>query len=31
MSDLDVARVGLDACKRGDFEALEELLAPEAT
>jgi ketosteroid isomerase-like protein len=31
MSDLDLARAGLDAWKRGDFEALEELLAPEAT
>ena len=31
MSDLELARAGLDAWRRGDFEALEELLAPEAT
>ena len=31
MSDLDLARRGLAAWQRGDFEALEELLAPEAT
>ena len=31
MSDVELARQGLAAWKRGDFEALEELLAPEAT
>ena len=31
MSELELARAGLDAWKRGDFEALEELLAPDAT
>jgi ketosteroid isomerase-like protein len=31
MSDLELARAGLAAWKRGDFEALEDLLAPEAT
>ena len=31
MSDLEPARAGLAAWRRGDFEALEELLAPEAT
>ena len=31
MSDLELARAGLAAWRRGDFEALEELLAPEAT
>jgi hypothetical protein len=31
MSDLELARAGLAAWKRDDFEALEELLAPEAT
>ena len=31
MSDLELARDGLAAWKRGDFEALESLLAPEAT
>jgi ketosteroid isomerase-like protein len=31
MSDLERARDGLAAWKRGDFEALEELLAPDAT
>ena len=31
MSELELARAGLEAWKRGDFEALEELLAPEAT
>jgi hypothetical protein len=31
MSDLELARHGLAAWKRGDFEALEDLLAPEAT
>jgi ketosteroid isomerase-like protein len=31
MSDLELARAGLAAWKRGDFEALEELLAPEAS
>ena len=31
MSEVELARKGLAAWKRGDFEALEELLAPEAT
>jgi ketosteroid isomerase-like protein len=31
MSDLELARAGLAAWRRGDFDALEELLAPEAT
>lgn len=31
MTDLELARAGLDAWKRGDFEALEQLLAPDAT
>ena len=31
MSNLELARQGLAAWKRGDFDALEELLAPEAT
>jgi ketosteroid isomerase-like protein len=31
MSDLELARHGLAAWKRGDFDALEDLLAPEAT
>lgn len=31
MSDLELARDGLAAWKRGDFDALRELLAPEAT
>ena len=31
MSDLALARQGLAAWKRGDFEALEELLSPDAT
>jgi ketosteroid isomerase-like protein len=31
MSDLDLARAGLYAWTRGDFEALENLLAPDAT
>jgi ketosteroid isomerase-like protein len=31
MTDLERARDGLAAWKRGDFEALEELLAPDAT
>ena len=31
MSDIELARAGLAAWQRGDFEALGELLAPEAT
>ena len=31
MSDLELARAGLAAWQRGDFETLEDLLAPEAT
>ena len=31
MSELDLARQGLSAWQHGDFEVLEELLAPEAT
>jgi ketosteroid isomerase-like protein len=31
MSDLELAQAGLAAWRRGDFDALEELLAPEAT
>ena len=31
MTDLELARAGLAAWKQGDFEALKELLAPEAT
>jgi ketosteroid isomerase-like protein len=31
MSDLELAQAGLAAWKRGDFEALAELLAPDAT
>jgi ketosteroid isomerase-like protein len=31
MTDLERAREGLAAWKKGDFEALEELLAPDAT
>jgi ketosteroid isomerase-like protein len=31
MSDLELARAGLAAWRRGDFDALEELLAPQAT
>jgi ketosteroid isomerase-like protein len=31
MTEVDLARQGLAAWKRGDFEALEDLIAPEAT